>query len=123
MNAATEDEWTRRLSRLFAEHPAWRQAARQLNGDASSNVYFHHQPGVPWHIVQKGTVEDLELLQAGNSNVIHTRSKDGRGILWWAYEYGRDDIIQWLIDEGIDEQAKDKEGFVASQLRELYSGK
>ena len=76
-----------------------------------------------WHIVQKGTVEDLELLQAGNSNVIHTRSKDGRGILWWAYEYGRDDIIQWLIDEGIDEQAKDKEGFVASQLRELYSGK
>jgi hypothetical protein len=73
-----------------------------------------------WNVVQSGTVEDLELLQSRNPSAIHSRSKDGRGILWWSYEYGRDDIISYLIEEGIDENAKDKEGFVARQLRELY---
>jgi len=75
-----------------------------------------------WNIVQTGSVEDLEMLQAGNANAIHSRSKDGRGILWWAYEYGREDLINYCIEEGIDEAAKDKEGFAASQLKELYSG-
>ncbi len=75
-----------------------------------------------WNIVQSGTVNDLETLQARNPLAIHSRSQDGRGILWWAYEYGREDIIEFCIDQGIDQEAKDKEGFIASQLQELFNG-
>jgi len=44
------DEWAGRLARLFAEHPAWVEAARRLSGDATSSVYFTHLPGAPWRL-------------------------------------------------------------------------
>jgi len=73
-----------------------------------------------WNIVQNGSVKDLELLSAHNPDAIHSRSNDGRGPLWWAYEYGREDIVEYLLDEGVAEMAADKEGFVGKDMAELY---
>lgn len=42
------------LSRLFREHPAWREAARHLKPECTSAVWFPHRPGEPWHLVHEG---------------------------------------------------------------------
>ena len=73
-----------------------------------------------WSIILDGTIRDLELLAAHDPKAIHARSGDGRGPLWWAYEYGRDDIVEYLVDEGVDENAADKEGFVAKDMKSLF---
>lgn len=46
------DEWVDRLARLFREHPAWGAAARHLDANASSSVYFSHRDAEPWRLEQ-----------------------------------------------------------------------
>ena len=45
--------------------------------------------------------------------VVHTRSGDGRGPLWWAYEFKRKEIVDMLLAAGADPAAKDTNGIVA----------
>jgi hypothetical protein len=51
---ATSDLWIDRLTRLFREHPAWREAARLIDRRATSTVFFRHRPGEPWHLERRG---------------------------------------------------------------------
>ena len=37
--------------------------------------------------------------------LIHLRAEDGRGPLWWAYEYDRPDMVALLVREGADPDA------------------
>ena len=48
-----EDASVAALARLFAEHPAWRDAARHVSDDATSAVYFTHLPGQPFRLVRR----------------------------------------------------------------------
>jgi hypothetical protein len=41
------------LARLFLTHPAWVRAAEKLEPRATSNVYFTHRPGEPWHLERR----------------------------------------------------------------------
>lgn len=50
-SSADRDEWIDRLAMLFAEHPAWVEAARRLDPEATSTVHFTHRPGEPWRLV------------------------------------------------------------------------
>ena len=43
-------------------------------------------------------------------NVVHVRSGDGRGPLWWAYEHGRTDMVKLLMTNGADPNAIDSKG-------------
>jgi hypothetical protein len=56
------DLWIDRLAKLFAEHPAWREAARLLHPRATSTVFFRHRPGEPWHLERR---DDETLLLPG----------------------------------------------------------
>ena len=63
-------------------------------------------------------MERLEsALVAHTSVVVHIRSEDGRGPLWWAYEYDRTEIIAALREAGVHEDAKDDRGLKASDMR------
>jgi hypothetical protein len=48
--ADLEDESVTRLARMFLEHPAWADAARRIESDATSTVFFSHRPGEPWRL-------------------------------------------------------------------------
>jgi len=48
--AFREDESVRRLARMFLENPAWADAARRIESDATSTVFFSHRPGEPWRL-------------------------------------------------------------------------
>lgn len=58
--SAPADEHVRRLARLFAEHPAWLDAAGRIREGASSSVFFTHLPGEPWHLLRRGGLSRLQ---------------------------------------------------------------
>lgn len=47
---ANDDATIRELADLFANHPAWREAAAGIAPVSRSNVYFSHRPGEVWHL-------------------------------------------------------------------------
>jgi len=48
-----EDDAVARLARMFVEHPAWVEAARRIESEATSSVFFSHRPGEPWHLERR----------------------------------------------------------------------
>merc|ERR1712130_1064260 len=51
--------------------------------------------------------------------VIHLRSADGRGPLFWAYEFGHDEAIKLLLELGVDGEMKDANGQKPSQMERV----
>jgi len=63
-----------------------------------------------WHLIHSGNYDALAQLLDQDSDLVKYRSADGRGALWWAYEYGKSDMVSLLIAAGADESATDKGG-------------
>jgi len=63
-----------------------------------------------WRIIHEGTLDELKRFVRMNPDVIHHRSEDGRGPLWWAYEYGKKDMIKALLDWGVTTSERDSQG-------------
>jgi len=61
-----------------------------------------------WEVINKDDQAGLDEMIAANPRVIFARAEDGRGPLFWAYEYGRTAMIKQLEDLGIDNTLKDK---------------
>lgn len=61
-------------------------------------------------LIRTANVERLDMWIDANPSVIHIRSSDGRGPLWWAYEFGNQEVIDLLIQAGADEKAVDVHG-------------
>ena len=66
-----------------------------------------------WHLKAKPprpaeAKAGLDEMLAANPRVIFARAEDGRGPLFWAYEYGRSAMIKQLEDLGVDNTLKDK---------------
>jgi len=53
MSESFPDESVEQLATLFAEHPAWVDAARRLSSRATSSVYFTHRPYEAWRLDQR----------------------------------------------------------------------
>ena len=53
---------------------------------------------------------------------VHVRSSDGRGPLWWAYEYGHREIVDLLVSAGADESARDATGMLPNELYTAGAG-
>ena len=63
-----------------------------------------------WSIINRGDYDAVSGLLERDPDVVRYRSKDGRGALWWAFEYGREEIADLLIAHGSDEDATDANG-------------
>ena len=53
-----------------------------------------------------------------NFCIVHIRSEDGRGPLWWAYEQGNMKIVNLLLSSGVDGTLKDSTGAMAKEMRQ-----
>jgi len=73
-----------------------------------------------WAIVKNNDLNTMRALIDAAPNVVHARSSDGRGPLWWAYEFKREGMKQLLLKRGCDPEAKDRSGIRAM---DLVSGK
>merc|ERR1711924_359272 len=69
-----------------------------------------------WEAINKGDMSSLEALVKANPRVVHARAEDGRGPLFWAYEYGKDEMVKYLEDLGVGATVTDKDGVMPEQL-------
>jgi dolichyl-diphosphooligosaccharide--protein glycosyltransferase len=71
-----------------------------------------------WQLISQGQLDDLRALLNRVPAVAHIRSEDGRGPMWWAYEYGQDEVIEILKSHGVSEGREDKDGVKPTELSE-----
>jgi len=71
-----------------------------------------------WRAVSTGDIQGIQELINKNPLVVKVRAEDGRGPLFWAYEYKQPAIVKLLLANGADENAQDVAG---SRPRELAS--
>lgn len=72
-----------------------------------------------WQLISEGDVERLQQLFQQYPEAPHTRSEDGRGPMWWAHEYGQDEMVELLKRAGVsDTERKDKDGIAPMELSE-----
>mmetsp|Transcript_65350 Transcript_65350/g.76007 ORF Transcript_65350/g.76007 Transcript_65350/m.76007 type:complete len:147 (+) Transcript_65350:29-469(+) len=69
-----------------------------------------------WQLISSGNVDELKSLIESNQELVNIRASDGRGPLWWAYEYGQHGIVKLLLDNGANPDERDADGKKASEL-------
>jgi len=63
-----------------------------------------------WSLIDRGDLGELKKALEADTDLIYLRSEDGRGPLFWAYEYERYDMVKVLLDMGADAAAVDAKG-------------
>ena len=68
-----------------------------------------------WEAIYRDDYDALSALVAREKALVHARSEDGRGPLFWAYEYGRQTMVTLLLKAGANPTAKDASGKTAPE--------
>jgi len=63
-----------------------------------------------WELISKNDMDTLAAVLAGNPEVAHVRAADGRGPMWWAYEFKNEAAVKVLLKHGVSYKEKDKYG-------------
>ena len=71
-----------------------------------------------WNLISERRITELKAWIEEDVNVVHIRSEDGRGPLWWAYEKGNMKIVNLLLSSGVDGTLKDSTGAMAKEMRQ-----
>lgn len=103
-----DDALIERLGNLFLEHPAWVEAARQLDPRATSSVWFRHRPGEPFRLEQRegrsellpGRATDPDLVFCFSAHAIERLEGVRGGIGDFAVELFAS-ILEEDPDEGV----------------------
>ena len=53
-----------------------------------------------WSLIDHGDTSELIKALNADPDLVYLRSEDGRGPLFWAYEYERYDMVKILLDRG-----------------------
>lgn len=72
-----------------------------------------------WETVNSNDIQAFKELLYENPELAHVRSKDGRGPLWWAHEYGRGNFVKLLKKLGVSDQLKDVKGLTPLDISRL----
>jgi dolichyl-diphosphooligosaccharide--protein glycosyltransferase len=63
-----------------------------------------------WKLIASDDGNELTTLMMEYPQAIHMRSSDGRGPLFWAYEFGNEKFIKFLKRAGVREDVRDAKG-------------
>ena len=88
-----------RLS-LFGDHSSINRSI-YLSGTYTKAWEDDEATSLMWQLVDRGDLAELKHLINADSDLVHIRSADGRGPLFWAYEYEAYDIVQFLLETGL----------------------
>jgi hypothetical protein len=69
-----------------------------------------------WEVINANDIRAYKELLQENPELAHIRSKDGRGPMWWAHEYGRVDFVKVLKKLGVSEELQDVNGVTPLSL-------
>lgn len=76
------------------------------------NSYWEDTEGTStmWEIISDARIAEFVGILQDHPELAHIRSSDGRGPMWWAYEYKRPRMIDILKAMGVSDQLKDARG-------------
>lgn len=63
-----------------------------------------------WELISNGKIREFVGIVQGAPELVHVRSSDGRGPMWWAYEYKRPQMIEIMKNLGVSDERADKNG-------------
>lgn len=63
-----------------------------------------------WNMIAKNSLEELETWLSEEPKMAFLRSSDGRGPMWWAYEFRNEAVVKMLIKAGVSYKDGDKDG-------------
>lgn len=69
-----------------------------------------------WQLVSTGNIDGLNSLYSQNQKWVHLRSADGRGGLFWAYEYGQPTVVSMFLNAGVNPEATDMDGKTPKEM-------
>jgi dolichyl-diphosphooligosaccharide--protein glycosyltransferase len=69
-----------------------------------------------WKLVSEYEYTEFLNILLGNPGLAHIRSADGRGPMFWAYEYKRSDMVHALKSMGGRDTVRDAQGITAADL-------
>jgi len=69
-----------------------------------------------WQLISSGDLDELKKVLESNPEYASVRASDGRGPLFWAYEYGRKEIIDELVKAGASEEERDADGKTPKEI-------
>ena len=72
--------------------------------------------GMMWEIIKRPEPEEFISALTENPQLAHIRSKDGRGPMFWAHEYGRKGMIKALRQLGVSEDRVDANGIKPTDI-------
>merc|ERR1712194_292436 len=70
----------------------------------------NERTGMMWQIIKGQESQEFGRVISENPELAHIRSKDGRGPMFWAHEYGRKQMIKVLRQLGVSEERMDVNG-------------
>jgi len=69
-----------------------------------------------WQLANAGDLRNLANWVYHQPSIVHLRSEDGRGALFWAYEYAKWDMVDFLLERGADPEARDANGMKPEEM-------
>jgi len=70
-----------------------------------------------WTAIHVNKIAEFRDMLIENPELAHIRSKDGRGPIWWAHEYGRTKFVKLLTKLGVSStELKDEYGFTPKSI-------
>ena len=69
-----------------------------------------------WGLISKNQLQSFKDWLEADPSVAFLRSKDGRGPMWWAYEFRREEFKLILRDQGVPETDIDGSGLTPQDL-------
>lgn len=104
---AEEDEEEDQVPKIKRRSKKWAEQVKWENTDQTTLMY---------QLLEKNDLATLGQWLKSSPDVVHIRSEDGRGPLWWANEFGRADAIALLKKFKIRSDLSDSKGLSPKQL-------
>lgn len=71
-----------------------------------------------WSLINQNRLQELKDWFLREPSAAYTRSKDGRGPMWWAYESRNEEAVKFLRRIGLPDSDKDANGLAPTDLLE-----
>ncbi|KAL7566257.1 hypothetical protein ACA910_011317 [Epithemia clementina (nom. ined.)] len=72
-----------------------------------------------WELIAENNFEEFYKIIQENPSLVHVRSEDGRGPMWWAHEYGRGKMVQIMKQLKVREDRTDEKGMTPLDVSKL----
>jgi dolichyl-diphosphooligosaccharide--protein glycosyltransferase len=86
----------------------------KLSDEAKVKMYRtwedNEESTLMWSLISKGAVDELSSWLDAEPQMAYLRSSDGRGPMWWAYEFRNEHIVKLLIKKGVSYKDGDVNG-------------